>query len=324
MVEKYHQKCIHAVRVVVWQTNALLGNFEEVIWLIGDGRSGTTWAASLINHDKMYREMFEPFHPTLVKDTQFLLPHQYVRPHESNEQLKAIASRIFSGTFAHPRVDAGNRALVYKGLLVKDIFVNLFACWASAHFPRIKILLLIRNPFAVALSKSKRKDWFWATDPMALMNQPRLYEDYLHPFEELIRKTIRKNDFILNQVLIWSIIHYVPLRQFDRGRIHVVFYEEIHANPENEISRLCDAGLIKNPGQTGIDEDIIRRPSKFAGSESNILLGKSPVTLWKDELSARQIDAGLRILQEFGFDKLYDEASIPDRQALEAIFRQKV
>ena len=322
MVEKIHQRCIHAARAVVWHANALCGKFKEIIWLIGDGRSGTTWVASLINQDKKYREMFEPFHPILVKDTRFLSPHQYVRPHESNQQLKAIASRIFSGRFAHPRVDAGNRALVYNGLLVKDIFVNLFAYWASVHFPRIKILLLIRNPFAVALSKSKRKDWFWATDPMALMNQVGLYDDHLHPFEDLVRRTIRKNDFILNQVLIWSIIHYVPLRQFDRGRIHVVFYEEIHANPQNEIAKLCDSGLIKYPGQTRLDEDIIHRPSKFAGAASNILLGNSPVTGWKDELSVRQIDTGLRILQEFGFDKLYDDSFTPDRRALKGIFRQ--
>ena len=323
MYKKINQTCIHAVRSAVLHANAWLGNYSEVIWLIGDGRSGTTWVASLINHDKKYREMFEPFHPNLVKETQFLLPHQYVRPEESNEQLKSIASRIFYGKFAHPRVDAGNRSLVYNGLLVKDIFVNLLAYWAAIHFPHIKILLLIRNPFAVALSKSKRKDWFWATDPMALMNQVGLYEDYLYPFKEIIIETIRKNDFILNQVLIWSIIHYVPLHQFDQDRLYVVFYEDIHANPDNEISRLYESGLHRTPGQSEIDAEIIHRPSKFAGSESNILHGNSPVTSWKKELPVQQIDAGLRILQEFGFDTLYDDACMPNRQALGAVFSQK-
>jgi len=310
----------NAARNAVLHANRWLNNYDDVIWLIGDGRSGTTWVSDLINHDKKYREMFEPFHPKLVDGMGFLLPHQYVRAHETSIQLEKAASDVFSGKLTHKRVDSVNRSLVYKGLLIKDIFANLFSYWASVHFPKLKIILLIRNPFSVALSKYITKNWFWVTDPMVLLNQADLYEDYLYQFEEIIRKTSSKNDYILNQVLIWSIINYVPLRQFKPGQIHIVFYEQIYADPSREISRLFRSDSPNN--QLIIDEQIVRRPSRVAGEESNILRGISPVSSWKNVLTVQQIDAGFKILEEFGFEKVYGVSPMPNRQALYEIHRQ--
>ena len=308
------------VRDVTLHANRLLDNYDEVIWLIGDGRSGTTWVSDLLNHDRKYREMFEPFHPQHVDEMSFLAPHQYVRPDLSHDQLESIAADVFSGTFTHPVVDSANHSRLYSGLLIKDIFANLFAFWASLRFPNLKIILLIRNPFSVALSKHKKKDWYWVTDPILLLTQKHLYEDYLHPFEALIRKTGESDDYILRQILIWSIINYVPLKQFSPGHIHVTFYEEVYADPDSQVSSTFR--FVKNTNvncHVKLDEETVKRPSRVVSKESSLFLGKSPVTSWKDELSTRQIDAGLRILDAFGFAELYDEDSMPNRDAFDSI-----
>lgn len=308
------------VRDVTLHANRWFDNYDEVIWLIGDGRSGTTWVADLINHDRKYREMFEPFHPQHVDEMSFLSPHQYIRPGDSHDQLESIASDVFSGTFTHPVVDSANHSHLYNGLLIKDIFANLFAYWASVRFPNLKIILLVRNPFSVALSKSKKKDWFWVTDPMLLLNQQNLYDDYLHPFEDLIRKTSESSDYILRQVLIWSIINYVPLKQFSPGQLHITFYEEVFADPNNQVSSAFR--FVKNTRENchvELNEETIKRPSRVVSKESSLFQGKSPVTSWKDELSLRQIDAGLNILNEFGLAELYDENSMPNKDVLYSI-----
>ena len=308
------------VRDVSLHANRLLDNYEEVIWLVGDGRSGTTWVADLLNHDRRYREMFEPFHPQHVDEMNFLTPHLYLRSNESNLQLENIAADIFSGTFTHPVVDSANQSRLYSGLLIKDIFANLFAHWAAARFPDLKIILLIRNPFSVALSKQKKKDWFWVTDPMTLLTQKHLYEDYLYPFERLIREISSSDDYILRQVLIWSIINYVPLRQFAPGYLHIMFYEDMYTDPENQVSAALR--FIKNTNincHVTLDEEIVRKPSRVVSKESSLFSGKSPVTSWKNELTTRQIDAGLNILDAFGFAGLYDDDGIPDRNVLSLI-----
>jgi hypothetical protein len=51
--------------------NYCAGRFRyPIVWVIGDGRSGTTWLMELINWRKTYREMFEPFHPRFVNGRQ--------------------------------------------------------------------------------------------------------------------------------------------------------------------------------------------------------------------------------------------------------------
>ncbi len=264
--------------------------------------------------------MFEPFHPQHVDEMSFLAPHQYVGHDEQHTQLESIASDVFSGTFTHPVVDSGNQSRLYSGLLIKDIFANLFAYWAFTRFGNLKIILLIRNPFSVALSKSKKKDWYWVTDPMLLLTQKNLYEDYLHPFENLIRKTSESNDYILRQILIWAIINYIPLKQFSPEQIHVMFYEEMYAEPDNQVSSAFR--FVKNTKENchvKLDEETVKRPSRVVSKESSLFQGKSPVTSWKDELSLRQIDAGLRILDAFGLAGLYDEDSMPNRDTLHSI-----
>src|ERR1700741_2753473 len=279
------------IKRTILLANHRLGNYRERLWLIGDGRSGTTWVANLLNHRGGYRQLFEPFHPRMVSASSFLRPHQYLRADDTDERLHALASEVFSGSFVHPHVDTANRALAYRGLLIQDIFANLFACWASLRFPDVTILHLIRNPFAVALSKRRRQDWYWMTDPLDLLAQPELRADFLGPFEDLIHETSRRGNFLLNQILIWAVINHVPLRQFRPERLHVSFYESVHASPNEEIGAMLRFARPAQPAaRLDMDARIVMRPSWVGGKDSAIRQGRSPVTAWKEELHRSEID----------------------------------
>ncbi len=195
---------------------------------------------------------------------------------------------------------------IFDGLLVKDIFANLFAGWVSRNHPRVKVVLLVRNPFSVALSKLKKSEWIWVTDPMSLWNQAPLREDYLGEFEELIAKTSAENDFILNQVLIWSIIHHVPFKQFGSDRMRVVFYEDTVRHPREEIAGLSSF-IGKDLGP--LPGEIISKPSRVANG--NVSRQESRINSWKDQLPAGTIDKGLLILEKFGLGDLYDDEGLP-------------
>jgi len=310
-------KFVRLARSAVLRANYLLHNYDEVIWVLGDGRSGTTWLSGLLNHNNNYRDMFEPFHPTLVADMDFLLPHQYVRQEDTNEKLLKIASDVFTGKFTDPRVDFGNRSLVYNGLLIKDIFANLLCYWAKQHFPHIKPVIIIRNPFSVALSKSKKKDWFWVTEPLDFLKQEALYKDFMSPFEETIRKTSEKKNLLLNHVLIWAIVNYVPLRQFKPGEIHFCFYEDLFSDPVNEVKKIFN--YVKGPAKSHeihLATDIINRPSHVTDDNSTLLSPQSPIMAWKNEFPAARVDDGLKILEKFGLDCLYDDRSMPDKNVI--------
>lgn len=281
---------------------------EDVIWLIGDARSGTTWVANLLNHQGNYREMFEPFHPTLVPAARFLDTYQYVRPGQDWPELERLANRIFSGSFHFRRVDRGVRIRPYPGLLVKDICANLFACWAAAKFPQVRTVLLIRNPFAVAASKLEKSTWNWFGKPSELFGQSDLRDDFLQPHDGLIREVATRNDPLQNYVLIWAILNSVPLRQFGLTELQTIFYEDAFQDPSGMV-----ASVLRTP-HAEVDPAIAKRPSKVASQ--NLLTGKSPITSWKDKFNAEQIREGSRILEHFGLHRLYDERGMPNRQAL--------
>ncbi len=311
---------IRPVRETVLRANYRCGNYEDVIWLIGAARSGTTWVSSLIGHEKRLREVFEPFNSRFDEQMSFLQPHQYMRPGESNELLEKIATDVFSGKFMHPRVDRWSRSLVYKGLLVKDVFANLLACWATQRFPRVKTVFLIRNPFPAVLSLTKKQRWYWIKDPADFLIQPTLVEDHLAPFEELIRDVSARKDTIESQILIWSILNYVPLRQFAPGQCHICFYEDVFRDPDGEILKIFKFTGQKTDAETlRLNRKLVSRASPTSGPESTLVSGTSPLTSWKNELSTRQIDSGLKILEQFGLAELYDENAMPNRAVLKEI-----
>lgn len=289
---------------------------------MGSGRSGTTWVAELLNYDAVFREVFEPFHPFRHKKAKWLRLNQYVRNEDDHPQLYGFSKAVFSGNIYGQKIDLEREYKLFSGLLVKDVFASLFAFWVSKRFPSVKIILLIRNPFAVALSTYKTRDWIWMTNPLDFLQQPELVEDYLKDKVSLIQEISETGDFITKQILIWSIVNYVILRQFGRDGVPVVFYESLLNSPESEVSKLMRVG--RGFGVTAEDLakllKLAHRPSKMIGKKSTIEAGSSPISSWKSYLSESQVVSGSRILKHFHLDKLYDNDGMPITEGLTAFF----
>lgn len=300
--------------------NYTLGRYHPVVWLIGDGRSGTTWIASLINHQGQFREMFEPFHPRFVPAMRGLRPNHYLRPDATAEDFQETARSVFSGRLRHPRVDQDNTQLLYRGLLVKDVFANLLARWASLQFPEIRAFLLVRNPFAVASSKLEKREWFWQTDPRDFLQQPALMDDHLRPHRELIERVGHEGDFIERQVLIWAILNYVPLRQFPSDALPVIFYEDALLQPEREVQNVL-AGLDRSgtiPAVT-LPEELVRQPSRVSRGGTPPASAEARLEAWRTTVTPSQIRRGLDVLACFGLDRLYGDGVQPARDVIDDI-----
>ena len=146
-----------------------------------------------------------------------------------------------------------------------------------------------------------------AYDPLTLYNQEKLRSDYLEDFTDLILDISQRNNYILNQILIWSIIHYVPLIQFNKGEIHVAFYESIYDNPQEEISKILEFTGKEAPSLSSND---ISKPSRVVGH--SIAQDKSPINSWQNELPKQTIDQGMEILEAFSLANLYNSNSMPN------------
>lgn len=294
--------------------------YDKVIWLIGSGRSGTTWVSALINHDKSFRELFEPFHPWLP-GTSFMQLHKYLQANEQHKKLENVSKLVFRGSFYQSRVEAANstwRTLSggYRHLLVKDIFTNLMAYNLSQKHPKVKTVLLIRNPFAVAISKQERKHWLWMNDPADFLNNINLVRDYLDPYKQIIEDVSAKGSHLDKLITVWCLINYVPLRQFPQENLLVTFYEDWIIDPQRELQRLQSYAGFSNTSKISLVEHKVYSEASHTSQNKSF-----DPNAWKTKISDKQYESAMHILRVFGFDELYDPNSKPDHSVIQRVRR---
>ena len=310
---KIRQRLVYLALTPFIRLNRLLGRYRPVIWLFGEGRSGTTWVASLINADGRAREMFEPVHPAWVPafaDLPFL---PYRDPSADDPALEKRMAAVFSGQLSSFKIDLTNQRLFYRGLVVKDVCASLLAAWALQRFPAVRPVLLVRNPFAVAVSKLDRKTrrgYLWAESLTVLTGQPHLMADHLEPFRALLEEIEAEDDFILRQVTFWAAIHYVIFRQFAPDRLHILFYEDLDADPRAALEPLL--GFI-GAERTAPDDSRIAAPSFVSGAGDIARRRRAGADAWRRGLTEAQVARGRAVLEAFGLGGLYGSDGRLDR-----------
>ncbi len=277
------------------------------ILVAGTARSGTTWLGDLIVSQIPSRILFEPFNPNLVADYRRFHYFQYMRPGTENPEFYSFAHRVFTGRIRNRWIDRQNERLISKFRLVKEIRANLALKWLHDNFPEVPMLLIIRHPCAVVLS---RMELGWATDRdiEPFLSQPHLMDDHLDPYFDLICNAESVEE---KHAVIWSISNLVPLEQFHSNELKVVYYENLCTQPEMELSGIFEA--IGYPSSRLLVTQS-NQPSQTTRHASAVVTGTDKIEDWKQKLSRSQIDNILRIVRAFGLDHLYGDSTLPLHQ----------
>ena len=246
--------------------------------------------------------MFEPFHSRNLAILKHWNYKQYLREENSDEEFLRPARAILSGQVRCEWVDKFNRKIIFRKRLIKDIRANLFLKWIHRHFPEIPIILLLRHPGAVANSRVKL-NWDCRLDD--LLVQEDLMTDFLAPFEQDIRDATEPFE---RHVFMWCVENYVPLKQFSKGEILVVFYEDVCRDPQWEMERMMS--FLGNRFSASAGE-LAAKPSALSRDESAVQQGTDLVEAWRDHVDDRQIARAAEICRIFGLDRIYNEGSLP-------------
>lgn len=279
------------------------GDHRDTFFVAGTERSGTTWLADLINSRKQFRLIFEPFWANRVPECKSFSAQQYLRPDNSSPEFLDSARKILSGSLRNLWFDKYHRAFVSKKRIVKDVRANLLLGWLAAHFTDMPIVLIVRHPCAVASSQKQARHRFGNLKDHFL-NQSKLIEDYLEPFLGMVENLSTPFE---ERVFRWCIQTFVPLKQFNIDQIHVVFYEELCARPEEALEPLFR--YLELPFDfTELDLLV---PSPVSRSDSAVVTGESLVDKWRDFVTSAEISSAMKILQSFGLDTIYSDSSMP-------------
>lgn len=284
-------------------------DYRNSIFLAGTGRSGTTWISEIINYKNEYRYIFEPFHPNKVKTSKIFGVRRYIRPSCRDTDLLGAAEYILTGKIRNFWTDNFNAKFICTKRLIKCIRANLFLRWLYENFPGLSIILLIRHPCATALSHIKF-DLKVSLDDYLI--QDELVDDCLKPFEKEINKAKNLSDF-QKHIFMWCIENHVPLCQFKKGEICVVFYENFCDKPEEEIKKVFS--FLGKTVETKVF-DILRKPAPLARSWSAIIKGENLVGSWKNQLTSDEVKMSNDILSIFGLSNVYDSDGMPNIENL--------
>jgi len=282
------------------------GDPRDSLLVAGSARSGTTWLADLLNHDNGWRTMYEPFNKTFVREALPFRRRQYLRPECADPQYLDGARQIFSGALRNVWVDRMNGRFLYHKRIIKEVGLNLLLGWISRRFSEMPIVLIVRHPCAVALSRvhagfgDPTQEW---------LAQPELLDDHLAPYVDLIRSDMSPFE---RHVLNWCVENYVPLRQFRAGEVCIVLYERLCVDPAVVLGEI--ATFLRRP--MPVSSARISRPSMQAratagGFASAILTGGDLVDNWRNHVSRAEVASAMKIVALFGLDRIYSERSMP-------------
>jgi len=288
-------------------------DYRKSVCLAGAGRSGTTWVANILNYDKRYRDMFEPFDATYVPMAARFFSGLYLQPENDNPEYLEPAKTIIAGKVGNRRIDAGNVRLFRQERMIKEIRGNLWLKWLRNHFPEMPIIWLIRHPCAVA---SSRLELDWSTYIPQFLAQRDLMEDHLEPLHEHIASA--SSDFE-KHVFAWCIQHYVPLRQLAQGDVHVVFYEHLCVDTPMETARLF-AFLRRRYDERALRRAALPSNTDWRNAATEPKRGKELAASWRRRISADQLQAAVKVLELFGLDAIYGEDPLPKVTSLESFF----
>ncbi len=278
-------------------------NPSNITFLAGSGRSGTTWLANLINHRQDHCYYFEPLNHHQVKGIEPFGWRQYLRPGDEYPDHFAVAKNFLYGTVDVPWVNRFNVAPLSNQRIVKEIRANMTLAWMRRRFPDMKIILTLRHPMAVTVS---RLEMGWTRGIDLVLGQWELNQDFLEPVLPVLeRENMHPYE---SGLLLWCVENFVALQQIRELDVHVLFYEHLALNPEDELRRLFE--FLDQPFDTHI-LDGLDQPSHTSGKVDPALTAEARLEKWKKKLNPDIIAQSVELLKLFSLDQIYDNNPVP-------------
>jgi Sulfotransferase family len=326
-------------------------NERAPILVTGVPRSGTSWIGRMLDAggDVVYiNEPLNDQHPPGrspgVLDASVDHRFEYISDANESRYLQAFHDTLALryGVGAELRQNRSPRDLLrmakylnsfLRGRLRgrRPLLDDPFAVFSVEWFARrlgCQVVVAVRHPAAVA---SSRKLLGWRTDFRNLLDQPRLLDDWLHPFERDMEEALRRpEDAIGQSCLLWRMAYHV-VAQLRSGRLLVVRNEDLSLDPAEEYARLYRT--LELPFRDRARRIIERSSTRGRGDAPHTwslsgwslsktgfrrLDSRANVAKWKTHLSAEEVSR-IRSLTEDVASCYYPDADWElDRASLRA------
>lgn len=277
---------------------------SRTLLLASSGRSGSTWLSEALSEGIGCRTIFEPLRRDFVPLSRGVRWGQYLDPDGADPAVEDVVTKVLEGRVRSRWSDKFNTARLPRRRLVKEIRATNLLPWVAARYPDTPVVYLLRHPVACSLSAAALN---WKPFLGEFYAQPSLMEGPLGPFADYVHETEAGGDLLTAHVLRWCMENFVPVNMLERGSVHVVFYEDMVADPANELSRLnafMERFDVAWPGVT-MSSSAERRASRTNYRKTDVSGGADKLARWTETLSPASLARACEIVERFGLGRVY-------------------
>ena len=286
---------------------------QNTIMVCSSARGGSTWLAQIISSIPGYPLLWEPLHlgtsPSCVKygfkwgtylkpDTEDEMKYNYIQDVLTG---KNLSTELISSMYFNPI-----QFLRFNGFVVKFTLANMMLPWILKNFP-IRCILLIRHPCAVVSSRLLHSAW----DHVNIENfyiEPEVFIDFPHLKEIFESISTREELFAFS----WVMQTLIPLSCTIPHPWYLTTYEKLLMDAEAEVENIFDYLGEDLPPDAN---KMLKKPSKTTSKNAHVFNRNNPLSLWKENLSSKQIELILNIVNRSGID-FYNKDLEPDLNLL--------
>jgi hypothetical protein len=140
---------------VKWRST-LFASLKPPILIVSRGRSGSTLLCDVLNKNREFLTLFEPFNKEYNPESAQISIFSFLDPSSTNAELAYLFNQYLRAGFLNRWKYKVNKHIVHgTRILIKDIRINFMVPWIIRHFPQMKIVVLIRNPINTITSHLK-------------------------------------------------------------------------------------------------------------------------------------------------------------------------
>ena len=267
------------------------------IFIIGHGRSGTTWVGSTFQLAPGVLYYREPCNPKIAEEGNYSHWFRYVPPDGSDPYFENCLDRAFKGLITYGRgwlKQPYRRFLPGYRVVIKGVAPLMLLEWIYKRY-QPEVLFVLRHPCAVALSEMNKKT------PIEraineILKQPELVENHLKPYTALMEKAEKPFEIYgalwgaRNRVIADLIPKYPEWK--------TVFYEDLIKNPPGCFHELFDHFNLKwtVKVQKYINQSTTEgKPGKY----STFRVTKDQIDKWKRKMNFDEIEQVRKFVEPF-------------------------
>lgn len=227
---------------------------------------------------------------------------------------KTINIKIFTTTFLQGKSETigqipGAQFAIVAKKLVKEVRINLALDWFDRQYPDLKIIYLIRNPFAVTASRARSSGgWEEYFDrEKKIVNNTKFFSPSQLKFIDSKNLSNEEKYF-----LSWCMENIIPLKLLRvNNHVQIVYYEDLILYPTETFSIIFN--YLNEEIKPGFWE-MFKLPSKTSSKKRGIMRPQY-IQNWRREMKPLTIKKLQKCSRIFEVDKLYPDYSLPNKKA---------